>query len=116
MHVWTGTIEQGSTLIRSCPLQIAQSATCDVRPIGVGGEFLSSDERGTGPVQIHLCIGRRHYPDPMSIDCLKSPVIDLCSAPCEDYMIRKTLLAAIWGILLLFGADHAFAKHLRRHS
>ena len=27
-------------------------------------------------------------------------------------MIRKTLLAAIWGILLLFGADHAFAKHL----
>ena len=27
-------------------------------------------------------------------------------------MIRKTLLAAIWGILLLFGADHAFAEHL----
>ena len=26
--------------------------------------------------------------------------------------MRKTLLAATWGILLLFGADHAFAEHL----
>ena len=27
-------------------------------------------------------------------------------------MMRTTMLAATWGILLLFGADHAFAEHL----
>ena len=27
-------------------------------------------------------------------------------------MMRTTLLAATWGIVLLFGADHAFAEHL----
>ena len=26
-------------------------------------------------------------------------------------MMRSTMLAATWGILLLFGADHAFAEH-----
>ena len=26
--------------------------------------------------------------------------------------MRTTLLAATWGIVLLFGADHAFAEHL----
>ena len=43
-----GTTEQGSTLIHSCRLQVAQSATCDARAIGVDGELLFSDELGTG--------------------------------------------------------------------
>ena len=87
-------------------------------PIGVGGEFLSSDERrASAVILIRLCICKRQHPA-RSIDCLKSPVIALCSTPMGivPIMMRKTLLAATWGSFLLFSAEHAFAEHFRRHS
>ena len=73
-----------------------------MRAIGVDGEFLSSDDRRTAVQFGSACT--------FSVDCLKSPVIDLCSSLVGilPIMMRKTLFAT-WGILLLFSADHAAA-------
>ena len=66
-----------TTLFIRIAFKSPQNITCYALAIGVGGEFLSSDDRRTAVQFGSACT--------FSVHCLKSPVIDLCSRPCGTF-------------------------------